>query len=193
MVSTASAAAATPQPNDAANAIAAKPSSAAFSRSWSGPRPMPSLIEPRMVSGTGAEDDGRGHEALDEAGPAARPVLRREPALEPAAEPLEPVLEPEQRAHDPPDQQCPEHDQERSAVADGLAQASFPIAAADGRRDQQGDQSEPVGDHRAGAVGQPMTDEHTDGGADQHGDDVDQGAESDEQRGAAQVRFCSRT
>ena len=46
-----SALAATPQPNEAAKAIAANPSSAALRYSSSAPRPRPSLSEPRIVSG----------------------------------------------------------------------------------------------------------------------------------------------
>ena len=43
--------AATPQPNDAANATAANPSSTDLRRIWSAPLPSPSFNEPRIVSG----------------------------------------------------------------------------------------------------------------------------------------------
>ena len=50
-VSTVTMLAATPQPNAAAKAMAAKPSRADFSSSWSAPLPSPSLSAPRIVSG----------------------------------------------------------------------------------------------------------------------------------------------
>ena len=113
-----SALAATPQPNDAAKAIAAKPSSVALRNSWSAPLPRPSLSEPRIVSGPVQKTSDDDHEALDEPVPLRRAGLAGEPALQPAAEPLDPLLEPQQRADDPADQQRAEHDQHRRAVAD---------------------------------------------------------------------------
>ena len=106
--------AATPQPNEAANAIAANPSSADLSRIWSGPLPRPSLSEPRIVSGPVQKTSEETTKPSMKRCRSAEPVSPGQPSLQPAAEPLEPLLEPQQRADDPADQQRAEHDQHRA-------------------------------------------------------------------------------
>ena len=66
---TTSAEAATPQPNDAANAIAAKPSRVALRISWSAPSPSPSDRDPEDRQRADAEQQRRGDEPLDEPAP----------------------------------------------------------------------------------------------------------------------------
>ena len=117
-----SALAATPQPNEAANAIAANPSRAALRKSWSAPLPRPSLREPRIVSGP--------VQKISEE--ATKPSMKRcrsaelgaagQAALQPAAERLDARLEPQQRAGDAADEQRAQHDQHRCAVADEVGQ-----------------------------------------------------------------------
>ena len=53
-------------PNDAANAIAANPSSTDLRASWSMPRPRPSLSEPRIVSGPTQNSSDARQPPLDE-------------------------------------------------------------------------------------------------------------------------------
>ena len=59
-------------------------------------------------------------------------------------------------------------------------QAGSEMLVAADAGDQQRDQAEAVGDHVAGALAQPVPDQHADGGAEQHGGHVDDGADARE-------------
>jgi hypothetical protein len=147
----------TPQPNEAANAIEAKASSADFSSSWSAPLPSPSFDRAQDGQRPDAEDQRAGDEALDEPSPAldagpAPEAAYGEP-LEHPTEGLEPVLDPQQRADDAAEQDAAQHDQHRGAGADGVGEVTVVDVHGRGGRDQQGDQPEPVGHHLAGPLG----------------------------------------
>ncbi len=130
-MSTVSAVAATPQPNDAANAIAAKPSSADFSRSWSAPWPMPSVIEPRMVSGPVQK-------MMDAV---TNPSMKRARPPDPSfgvsrrcSQPPSPSSRSSSRSSEPtmpPTSSAPSTIRSGALSPTASAQASFPIAAAD--------------------------------------------------------------
>ena len=66
---------------------------------------------------------------------------------------------PQRRPGDRADEQGPEHDEQREAGADGVAQGR--VGHGDRRQpgDQQGDQAEHVGDDRAGVLAQAVTDQ----------------------------------
>ena len=112
------------------------------------------------------------------AGPAAR-----HPGLDPAGQPLEAVLDAQRRAGDRADEQRPEHDEQREAGADGVAQGRVGHGDRRQPRDEQGDQAEHVGDDRAGVLAQAVTDQHPQTGADEHCENVENGPETGKQRG----------
>ena len=142
--------AATPQPNDAANATAANPSSTDLSRIWSGPLPSPSLSEPRIVSGPVQKTSEETTKPSMKRARSAEPGLAGQAALQPAAEALDPLLEPQQRPDDPADQQRAEHDQHRRAVADLVLEVGREHLHGGRRGDQQRDQPQGVGDQVSG-------------------------------------------
>ena len=119
------------------------------------PRPSPSSSEPEDRQRADAEHQRRGDEPLDEAVPVAAPPVR-DPPPDRVAHPLQPVLDPQQRPADPADQHRAEHDQHRRAGARPRRPGPGRAPRRRWWRHQQRDQAQPVGDHVAGALGQPV-------------------------------------
>ena len=161
----------TPMPNDDANAIAANPSSTDLSVSWSMPRPSPSDSEPRMVRGpTQNSSDALSHPSMNRSRAAVvLPGLlgadeRRppgEPVLDHPGEALEALLDPQHRPADAADQQAAEDDQHGRPVAHGRGERPVGHAHRRQARHEQRGEAQAVGDHRARALREAVTDRHT--------------------------------
>ena len=172
---TVSALAATPQPNEAANAIAANPSSAALRYSSSAPRPRPSLSEPRIVSGPVQNSSEEATKPSMNRCRSAEPVLGGQPALQPAAERPRPA-----RSSWSSDPTMPPTSSDPSTTSIGALEPMWSTSAAVGDRerredrDQQGDQAEAVGHDVAGALREPVPEEHAEARAEKDRGDVDE-------------------
>ena len=170
--------AATPHPNDAANAIAAKPSSADLSRIWSAPLPSPSLSEPRMVSGPLQKTSEEMTKPSTNRARSADPVS---PDSRRCSQPPKPSIRDSSRSSEPA---IPPTSSEPSTISIGALSPTSSLRSVDRTAIAEVPAISSVTSPSASVttslvrVGQPVAQGDAEGRAGQHGGDVDQGGEA---------------
>ena len=98
---------------------------------------------------------------------------------------LQALLDAEHGAEDAAEEERPQHDEHGGAVTHRGRPGRVGDAGRGQRRDEQRDQAQPVGDHVACPVGQPVAQQHTEAGPDQHREHVDGSADAGDHAGSS--------